>query len=375
MKSDKGLVVIATPKQLKDFIWYCVAEDEKNRDWDVIIQTRTEGLQYFLEDACKKLPFIKSVGIVGRFDKGNLKNKISIIIKMLLGAIFNRKEQWARSVLREYSNNEDYAKAVVPCEYGVLTGAIINLAKVFNVDVLEDGAADYYKKTKKFSFKYLLYPKRFIGYLAAVMGFFDPYAMCGVDGLENCRKFAEYPDKLFYKNYKEVLPLNVELYDEKQNEEYRTLIEKVFGLEYDNNRDSVIIFTTPLKEAFSDASKYQGIIEKYIRENYKGKTVVLKRHPRDDTDYDFGGVEIKEISQYIPAELLLGQMRFHKAIFLWQSTAMSSVIRQTDEVELLIYTDMFGGYTANGISYDADLDSTMSCLDSDIIEKISKVEL
>lgn len=108
------------------------------------------------------------------------------------------------------------------------------------------------------------------------------------------------------------------LNEKKINNNAMTVFDDELKSLNDIDKNLPVIFTSALKEDFNFYS-FENEIRKFIKENYHGKTILLKKHPRDYCNYDIPGVNIIEIPKKIPGQIVDYIMQGEK-LYLFPST-------------------------------------------------------
>lgn len=209
--------------------------------------------------------------------------------------------------------------------------------KCKNFFVLEDGGVNYsYKKSSK-NIKFILRDfMKLRNPFYAPFGYSEKVKKIYLTGL------APIPEEI--KDKVEIINLK-ELWNKKSDVEKEEILN-IFGFDKNivNNikNRKYILYTQPLSEdeILLESEKielYSKILEKYDK-NY----VVLKKHPREKTDYKKIFPDIEVMDQVFPAELLtLLDIHFEKAITIFSTAALTDDKVQVDFYGTEIHPKLF----------------------------------
>lgn len=88
---------------------------------------------------------------------------------------------------------------------------------------------------------------------------------------KRCVKFSSRPEKLLYRDYKEIFQLNdMSLVDKKA---YQALVEKTFDYDVTGVQADYALFTAPLKKIFRLMRRLHKILSGTLWENGKRQTI------------------------------------------------------------------------------------------------------
>lgn len=334
----KGLAVIYDPHNLYQFVWY-YCNKGKAKKWDALCLPngyKGEYMHTFCED----------VGIFQKIYRNDTdfsilpaSDKLKTFAKMFLYFIAGRKTAYCKKLINQYVNEEDYDEFVVIADVGIVSGACVALGKEKKVIILEDGINDYGRRQILIPISKLKSGYAWQGFILSLMGYCSPgWYRLKTD--QNCIKYCSQPEKMKYKGYKELRQLytdegtDIKLFD--------SLLRKIYpGLNNYNFDDvDVILFTRPLDDFVKDYEKYKRRIEDYISGQYK--TVVIKKHPREHGEYQFGkGVKSIEIDNAIPAEVLLPFIRGKDIVIITTSSIMLYMKAYSLHCKVMIFNGMY----------------------------------
>lgn len=336
----KALAILFSPKSLIDFTWYYYAYARKYK-WDALIFPC--GEEIIIDDPCKKSGLFEHI-----YMENVIYNRLSLLKmgilfgQMLLHWLIGNKKKYVRKFFEEKIGNMDYDLHLVFSDWSALSAGLLEcLADETKTVVLEDGMADYVYRTKKFCADAPL-KDSVIGYLMCHMGYasLNTYATHYVtDNTMYCEKYATHPERMKYTNYKSISRLR----DMSKVDivEYNMCLRKMYDInDIDGFTGDVILFTAPLLGYFNDISTLIAKTVNYIVTTYSPNRVIIKKHPRDKSDYVFPeNIEVAEMNAKLPGELLLQLITCKKHIFMYPSSLLMSY-SSYDAIEVLIYKNL-----------------------------------
>ena len=334
---SKGLAVIYDPHNFFEFVWYYSTYGE-HLEWDAICLPNGNKGTYMAE-YCKESGIFDEVYVYDDcFDAMSKGEKLSMFVQMLMYAIVGKQNIYCEKLVNKYVDISEYEIVVVLTDAGVFNGAIMALGDKANVVVLEDGDGDYVERKNSNIFRHFFSPYYWQGFLLAKMGYACPGHSFPLKSTQYCEKFSMLPDKMPYRDYKDIK----QLFDFKNTNEslYQSIFEKIYvDL---NTIDFKIVDAVLLTENIYDFSQepeeYAEKIERYINQNYS--SILLKRHPRDDYQYNFGdNVTVIEVDQSLPAEVLLPYIK-GKEVIIYGTTSVGIYLGKNNTVKYL-YLDGF----------------------------------
>ena len=338
----KALAILSSPKTLCDFFWFYV-EYGKEYEWDAYIQ---KGF-ILSEGWLKKTELFQTIYVDDTdLTKTNPIRKFILAFQMLVYKLINCREKFARKIIKNKTNEKEYdLYIVVPYSMGLLPGLVFLLGKEKEVVILEDGLSDYterpnkWEKTNPHNMLYLA------SFLFAKMGYADLTFQYDLDSYRYCIKCSSNPMELEYKEYKEIRTIGT--FTSNNQKEYNKLINKTFDIKDISDAD-VVLYTSPLNDITDDEELLSIIISKtqrFIDENYSGSKLILKKHPRDETEYVFcQSIQVVEIDNIIPGEIieeLLANKNEHIIISMYVSTILQHI--SNDNYIVLYYKDLEDG--------------------------------
>lgn len=210
--------------------------------------------------------------------------------------------------LKKYLNSK--YKLVMSCDHRLLGQYFLNHGKEYFL--IEDGSATYTNRGIK-----NLKLRNILGLNSQNFGRSKMCKKIYLTGL------APIPEDI--KDKVEIINLQ-ELWNKKTKEEKQEILE-IFGfnIELINNlkNKSKVIYTQPLSEdgVISEEEKIK--LYSKIISNYNKNDLVIKKHPREKTDYKKVFPEIEVLNQNFPAELFsVLNIKFQKAITIFSTAAL-----------------------------------------------------
>lgn len=329
---EKALAVLGSPKSLLDFLWYYEAYGKKKYEYDLLILPA--GMDLNGNWSVRIYDFALNTGIFHEItiydgtyiDKG-LWLKIKTVIDMGWNAILRRQPEYCAKVLKPWIDCKRYKQIVTVFLPTIFSGELVVLSKYLEVVLLEDGARDY-EPHRSWPTRYWIkregWQYEIAGCILSKLGYADTTTMYNFAPTKRCVKFSSRPEKLLYRDYKEIFQLNdMSLVDKKA---YQALVEKTFDYDVTGVQADYALFTAPLKEDLQVDEKITQDFVRYIVGKMGKGRLLLKKHPRDEMSYQFpDGVEVIEVPKNVPAELLLGILNGTQVYFTYPSTIMQEM--------------------------------------------------
>lgn len=357
MEKKKAVVVVSGSYVLMQAFWIALAYPDY--EWTVVLiksSDSNDGL-YVNKKLCENSGVFKNVILVESSDKyANIFEKMCIFMKMFLYYFIGKKKTYCRKYVEDRIGTFDYDLLCVGSAASFLEGAVLNFSDEIETIIVQEGLGDYVFVDMNYDFitniaGKILYKMQYVNYL-----FYTSYPLN-----QNCIKFATAPEDLPDKRYKKIYKLFDN--DIVNAETYSELLNKVYNVEIENNYD-IVVFTsiTFSDEKYSDSAR----LVEYLRKEYSGKKILVKKHPRDEYEYDFGELDVECKYTDIPGEVLIQQLDKAEFIFAFPSTLMMSVVYDDKYTYKLInyvtgmskaYNDGFG-----------DMVKYLKIKDEDIIE-------
>lgn len=301
----KAVVVIYAAKKLYDFIWYYSTYGQ-DYEWLAVCGS-FEGEN--ISDLCKKSGIFSKIVIVEDTYKDiSFKEKAKMFIELTAYYVVGMRQRKCKKLIQDAIGDYNYDLAVVPTDVGMLCGAFIAQGKEKEVVILEDGIEDYLERKSGHILKHLNNVNEIAGYLLAKMGYANPQMYYKLNTTKYCKKYVNRPERMKYLLYRQVEQLGEMKFTDLNI--YNMLIKNTFNIETDSLKADLVLFTTTLNEYVSDDRIIANQVVNYINKNFKGKSILVKRHPRDKKEYLFdSSISVKEIDGKIPAEILLKEIK------------------------------------------------------------------
>ncbi len=316
----KGIAVIYDPHNLYQFIWYYCTYG-KEYDWTAVCLPNGYKGEYMSEFCKRSEIFEEIISDSQGYLTMSIGKKLKVFAEMFWYAIRGKQADFCKKMVSKYTKFEDYDIAVVLTDVGIVSGAFIGLSAEKKTVILEDGMGDYADRPKGYLWKHFFNPYDWQGFLVAKMGYSNPAHYYPLKTTKNCEKFCSNPDQMIYREYKSIDRLfELTNTDEKA---YKEILKKVYPEIERCDFDSVdsIVFTNRLYDFCKDTSVYMEKFQKHINDNYK--SIIIKKHPRDEGNYVFDeGVKVQEISNSIPAEVLLPYIKDKQIVFMFTSSIL-----------------------------------------------------
>lgn len=329
----KAVAVLYSPKNLYDFIRYYVMCGN-DYEWTALCGFIEETNQNII-DQCKKLDIFKNIVLIEEnYVVMGMKRKMIEFMKMLFAFIIGKQKEQCEKMIERELGNCDYELAVVSSDVGILNGAFIFTGKEKHVVILEDGVSDYarrydwYKGNINFS--------NIVGFLLAKMGYANPYKIYKLKSTRYCEKYCCEPERMIYRDYREIKTFA----NAMQDKNYYELIEAAFGMKKERLKGDIVLFTAAMEDFGLDVSIYVDKIVEYVNRNYSGRTVILKKHPRDEGEYSFSpDVKVMNVDSLIPGEIFINEVQTDRILFVYPSTLVLSVLECRKTFDVLFFKD------------------------------------
>lgn len=311
-ESKNAVAVICTNKNLYDFLWYYCTY---NRDykWTAIVQYYGSLNNQALFDVCKKLGIFENVlQCRDNYEIMPFRQKSYEMLKMICYYILKKRKQYFSKIVKKYV--EDFDLAVVCCDHMLIHAAFISMGDEKEVIILEDGLGDYQKRYSHLNGKITdIY--NLAAYLCAKMGYFN-FKMCyTLPTTKKCIKYSKDPVRMIYRDYKSIQRLQDFLSTDK--ELFYQLLSKWIGKLPEKLSAEAIFFTSTLYDYMEDDDMQIRKSIEYVNKHFGGKTIFLKKHPRDKQVYKFKeSINVIELSSQIPTEVLVDLLDINKALFM-----------------------------------------------------------
>lgn len=341
--SKKALAIVAGPYRFYQMLWLYTRFPEL--EWSILLLPYGKG-DKIVKDLYAKS---ESLGIFHRIyvskmvgqDSGVLE-QFGIVAKMCLYYLCGRKKTLMRKLVLSQTDKDEFDVFFIGCEYSVIEGAVIGLADEKEVYIFEEGLGDYLQRKKRPSFSV----KEIASYLVSKMGYFSPYTLFELEKLSLCVKYASLPDLLMKRNYKEVRPLFAET---GENEgQYKELLDRIYTVPKKLIEENDVIFlTAPWDWNLEKKDHYLEKIHQWLTLNYRDKRIMIKKHPRDQEQYEWSDLTRSFLPENIPAEILVEYLQDKIVVMMNVSTTILSLLAKTEAITVFQFDDIHGEYERN----------------------------
>lgn len=327
-QKKQALAVVAGPYRFYQVLWLYTQFPEY--EWSILLLPYGNGDKVVndIHAKCDKLGIFKQIfhsNMIGQ-NSGLLKQGM-MFLKMFAYYLIGKKNKFMEKIILSQTNGTEFDVFFVGCEYSIIEGAIIGLAAEKDVYIFEEGMSDYTSRKKYPAFRL----KEIISFVVTKMGYFSPYECFELDNTKLCIKYSSMPNALKDRNYKKVRQLF-----EGKEEEYRKILETIYAIDYTMMKKyDVILFTTVSDESVERDKKYIQDVHDWLGQKYKGKKVLIKKHPRDRALYNWKDLECECTMEEIPAEVIIQYITNQKVILLKTSTLLISLLKRTSDVYML----------------------------------------
>lgn len=335
----KAVLILYSPRELLEFLWYYCTYG-KEYEWIAVCALYGKVADHQVE-VCERLGIFSKVLKDDRDFMGmGMVAKLKLFLKMGVYFLTGQRQRMCRKIIREAVGDIDYELAVISCDYGILPGAFLCEAKEKKIVILEDGVGDYEKRYSYLRIRSVRNINDIAGYLLAKMGYANTAFRYTMYNTRFCMKFSLYPENLKYREYRSIEQLNNMEHPNFDKSLYQNLKDKVISTEKDYVGDAVL-FTTTFYNLVKEHECVVTEVINYINKNYKGKTLILKKHPRDEHDYKFDeDVNVVQIDKNLPAELLEKRLKVSAYIYMYPSNTMLSYQKHNDKILVLYFSKL-----------------------------------
>lgn len=334
----RGLVIVYDPHSLQQFVWYYCTYGQDIK-WDALCLPNGYKGSY-MDTYCVRTGVFENV-FKGETDYLEMPfiNKVALFLKMFGYYVIGKRKKCATEILESYVTDfGQYDECVAICETGFISGLLTMFGDEKKVSFLDDGLGEYvprtkwsntYKKTSSTYWQSFFLTR--MGYSCKGRFYFEP--------TKYCYKYSSVTKEMLYTNYKvmedfDMTNTNIALYDE--------LLSKAYpNIEHIDFDDVDTVFFTDNLECFSGkAQEYYDKCVKYIEKN--ARSVLIKRHPRDDGKYDFAeGIRVQEVDSDVPAELILGRIQGKQIYFSYFSSIIIFMQQYGYEYNIMYSEDIY----------------------------------
>ena len=348
----KVLAVIAGPYRFYQILW--IYNKYPQYRWSILLLQYGKDRKYAdgLQLICERLNIFENIfrsEVVGENSK--LGEQILVAAKMFFSYIMGRKKTFMKETVLKQTNGIDFDAFFIGCEYSILEGAIIGISDEKEVYILEEGIGDYRVRKKCPSLSLL----EIVGFLFSKMGYFNPMGYFTLKGTKQCEKYISVPELLKYHNYKKINTLFTG--SKEENHYFYQLLDQVYPMRLNPLEGYDIVFlTSPLSDFVKNSNEYINMLHDWFWENYKGKRIVIKKHPRDLEQYAWGDLDISFISADIPAEVFMEMLDKQTVVLMYTSTMLISLLQKKNNFIVVKFQSIHG-------EYERRLDYTLELLE------------
>lgn len=334
-RKKNALVIIYSAHELLDFVWYYCAYG-KDYNWSVLCPPYGASDEY-IKNICRNSTIFSEVFVDKRnFLESSMKEKTLLFLKMFLAFCIGKRDKVCKKIVEDAIGDYKFDLVVIPCDYGILPGAFLSMAKKIPIVIMEDGSVDYLARRDENVIRKIREPYEIIGFMLAKMGYANTAYHYKMRNTKYCCKFAKRPEDMLYRDYKEIKKLNDMSCVDK--DEYNKILEKVFNIDLTVVEGDVLLFTTSFDNFVDDERNLLEETIQFFNQKCSGKTLLLKRHPRDNKEYNFDEhVTVKEIDKNLPAEILKSVIKAKECYFMYTSTVILEYKTIFPEYKMLFY--------------------------------------
>ena len=133
------------------------------------------------------------------------------------------------------------------------------------------------------------------------------------------------------------------------DKKYRDIISCIYPFaESDLNNCDVIFFTSPWDWDIEKKAEYIEKIHIWMLEKYKNKSIFIKKHPRDNEEYNWDDLCCKFLQESIPAEIIAERInKSQEVVMMGASTILLSLLSRNSNVHIFKFGDIHGEYERN----------------------------
>ncbi len=347
----RTLVMITGPYQLLQALWYYSVHPEDEYVALLKLADTNEQVKKNLTDQCGASGIFKDIVVLkGVSIDSSLFNKAGLFLKMFLFYITGRRKALTEKIIKSEIGDMQYDSVLVDSENSILGGAFIDHADKKYTMIMQEGLSDIMPRRDK--------PVRkageIIGYILARMGYCNPSFFYKMKTTGNCYKMSSVEQLMKYRNFKGM----IRLFSDRENELYSKIVNRTFSkMDWPALREAdVLLITAPLKKIGGGTNEYEAL-HRWLKQQYPGRTILIKKHPRDDYPYQWDDMKIQEVSSGIPAEILLSEVRHQHVVMSFISTCVLDILN----TDVKYYVTRFKTITDH--SYDDKFDNLQSTLD------------
>lgn len=354
---DKVLVVLTNQYMFMQLLWYYSKYPEGI--WEVIIlKFGDKDLMNFMYQKCADCGFFTRIMICESSIYGKkLLNKIIVMFRYLFQYITRRREKSDKKFIKGIVGEGAYKKVIIQSTHDSVSTAIINAMSDSILVCLEDGMGDYlpvkrigeWLKLSHFSLS-----KSNILQLSAFMLAKMNVANVAAYGYQfqlkyddQLIKYCSLPDKMKYKNYKEIK----QLFDNDSRE--IAVSENECSLKKQGY--GVIVFSTNFSDFGNCEEAYYSTLQDWLKKKYKGKKILFKPHPREQCRFNCSGLNLHIGGREIAGEKLLDLLPDAEIVFTYTTTILLKACRERRQFKILRFNNIKSEWYHLNLKHDADV--------------------
>lgn len=334
----RALVIITGPYQLLQALWYSAEHPDYELDALVKIANLNEDARDRLLRDCRSCGvFRRIIRTKGVDINTGLARKAGLMLRMTGSYLLGQRSRLTERIIRNEIGDAVYDCVLVDSELSILGGAFIDHAdRDYDVTIMQEGLSDILERrdTPKAGLQELLY------FWLARMGYCNPGICYKLEKTSCCGKLSSLSARMKYRPYRELIDLR----GGTGAERFSALVEKTYDVDWELFRSAdLILFTTFLASIGGGETQLEEL-HAWLRENYAGSRIVIKRHPRDEFSYSWEELDVRFLEAGVPAEVLLSQITRQKALFLFISTSAVDLYDRGVGYTILRFRSIRGSY-------------------------------
>lgn len=315
-RRKKALAILTGPQRLLQVFWLTLLYSEY--DWSLLIHRFSEdnkALEEVKEYCVRAESFEKIYIDEDSALYSNIKEKIICFLKMFFYFIFGKRKMYCRKKLEEYVDIYEYDLLCLTSSNSIIEGAALNFSDEIQTIMMQDGLLDYVYSQKSFYGVHKL-----VGKLLFKMKYFNYLELKGFYFNRNCIKYATNPAQIIDKSFLEIR----QLFDKSKvsEDEYEKILKKVYQIE---EVDYDVILFSSITQSIRENEDMEKLRE-WLNQNYKGKRILIKKHPHDIYPYEWDELNISCKYTNIPGEIIIKLAKKAEFIYAFPSTLLLSMI-------------------------------------------------
>ena len=354
---DKVLVVLTNQYMFMQLLWYYSKYPEGICEV-IILKFVDVDLMNSMYQKCVKCGFFTRIMTCESSIYGQkLLNKIIVMLRYLFQYITQQREKSDKKFLKGIVGEGRYKKVIIQSTHDSVSTAIINAMSDSILVCLEDGMGDYLPvKGMKECFKlshFSLFKSNILQLSAFMLAKMNVANVAAYGYQFQLRydaqliKYCSLPDKMKYRNYKEIK----QLFDNDSRE--IAVSENELSLkqqEYD-----VIVFSTAFAD-FGDCEElYYSTLQDWLKKNYKGRKILFKPHPREQCGLNCNDLNIHIGGREIAGERVLDILPDAEIVLTYTTTILLKICREKRNFKILRFNNIKSKWYHLGIENDSEV--------------------